>query len=230
MQKLESISIMNNANAFMASFCEVENNLLEASLDMLHTTASNDFNLEPFLRSSPKLKILHLERMCLDIKTTFSVIAKYCPNLFYLHLNHIRVSTKSSTAKDPGPFHVSFTHLKVSTLIPSFDNNYEKMLRLTEGKLTHLEVSFAEKLTDAGYITIRDLCPHLEHFKIDEKKEIFEGEDERLGRVDRVVDIFAAKGIPICLTLWPGWLAEKDKEAFAYTKEVQGQSTAKHSC
>lgn len=222
LRKIESIKVLNNVTDFKTICCTAPNDIKIASLDMLHTTGNTEYDLEPFLRNSPNLCELHVERMCLDITTLFALISKYCPNLTYLHLNHIRVVSASSTTNPPAEFEVPFTRLKISTMIPSFDDKYQLTLGLTKGKIAQLELSYCEKLTDGGYLSIRDLCPNLQKLEIDDKKSLFEGVGDNHSRVSRIAEYFAA--VPeVKISLWEDWYADSDKQRNLHLSEVRYQ-------
>jgi len=215
MGQLQQIKVLNKVPEFFTHYCKFENTIEIAAFDMLHQTGQTEFDLAPFLSKSPRLRELYIERMCVDIQTVYSLIAKHCPNLEYLHLNHIRVAAPGTSAGQAVDFsEVPFSRLKISTMIPATDENYEKALGLTKGKIQHLWLSYCERLTDGGYLKIRDLCPHLQKLEIDDKRELFEGEPERAGRVERVADYF--KAVPnVRMALWPRWLSEFQKVKYA---------------
>jgi hypothetical protein len=218
LRSLQTIKVLNRVFEFFTHFCKRPNHIEIAYFDMLHTTQNIEFDLEPFLKVSPHLRELHIERMCVDVQTLFTLLAQYCPSLEFLHLNHVRLATGGSSAAKIFDSDISFSRLQISTLLPPLDEHFKNILEMTRGKIQHLHISFAERLTDGGLMMARDLCPHLQSFQWDEKLEILDPPSSE-GRLDRTVACFHQ--IPnVKIVLWKKWMAEHLKSKYPTEKTI----------
>eukprot|EP01033_Poteriospumella_lacustris_P006654 gene6654-4797_t len=223
LRSLQTVQVMNRVDDFFRHFCAKPNSWEVAYFDLLHTTQNNEFSFEPFLKVSPHLRELHIERTCVDINALFAQLSQFCPYLEFLHLNHVRISTAGASPPFEGT--VSFSRLQISTLLPPLDEQYTRILTMTGGKIQHLHISFAERLTDGGLLTARDLCPHLQSFQFEEKAELLEAtasgatEVDNQTRAARIAAAFA--GVPnVKIVAWNKWMFEHLKEKNAHERRV----------
>lgn len=227
---LQKVCVLNRVSEFFTHFCKRENHIEIACFDMLHTTQNNEFDLEPFLRVSPHLRELRIERMCIDVQTVFTLVAQYCPYLEFLYLNHVRLAVGGSSSGKSYDSEISFSRLQISTLLPPLDEHYKHILEMTRGKIRHLHISFAERLTDGGLMVVRDLCPHLESFVFEEKAELMDGnastsaisamvEKSNESRVSRIVTFY--QNVPnVRVVVWKRWVFDNLKDQYATQKTV----------
>jgi hypothetical protein len=216
MNRILKLEVLNKVPEFFELFCRVPNRVEIASIDMLHLLGNTEVDLTTFLKNSPNLRELHISRMCIDIPSVFELISKFNPNLEYLELNHVRLCDKGTTFVGELPF----SRLKVATLLPVFDDSFLKILQMTSQKVRHFHISFAEKLTDGGYLSIRDALPHLEYLDIEEKKDLFDGEGDKSDRVQRIANYFLS--VPnVRIALWDSWQAEIVKAKYIAQRLVK---------
>jgi hypothetical protein len=215
---VETVRVIGDMDGFLTNLVQKPNQWRHVFIDKMHKAETTPQDLHEFLKCVPEIRELQVERMRLHISSFFKCLAKYNTHLRRLHLNHIRSVETPSTFPEDAPTGCSFSSLQISTLLQSTNDSVLKILNLCANSVSDLQLSFCSRLDDAGYREIAQILPGLRSIEIDEKRELFEG-NEHAGRVQKVSAEFSA--IPkVKISLWPEWKSEKEKEMFPEQREV----------
>jgi hypothetical protein len=183
----------------------------------MHKAESTAQDLSVFLTRIKEVRDLSVDRMRLHIPSFFQCLTVHNIHLRLLHLNHIRVMD-TPTPCPQVPIQLSCTRLKISTLLPSNNQQVIAILNHCKENITELGLSFCSRMDDAGYEEVARMMTLLHSMEIDDRRELFEG-PESSGRVDRVAHFFAH--VPkFRITLWPEWKSEKEKTMVPHEKTV----------
>lgn len=219
LRQVESIKVLGDVDGFIKHLCQSPNQLVVAKLDKMHKAENRATDLHDFLQRSPQLRELHVERMRLHDTSLFKCLKEYNRYISLLHLNHIRFMDTATTVpanNNSNGLELTFSTLKLSTPLPSTDDQVLHLLEACKSNVTHLELSFCSKLTDNGLHQMLNIA-RLQSIQIDDKKELWQGGDYA-GRVDRIAQTF--QSVPkVRISVWPEWKSEFEKEKYNGARE-----------